>query len=514
MSLNKLKSGKYELSLYLKIGGRIRTVTYADKRAAKKFEENISTLDACLVTGERPDRELTIWLENLPTNMKKKLVKHRLLSQSQLEKSRTIKSHLRDFIQYQNDQATKGKLQPRQVNLLNTRLDRMIKDCNFKYARDISGNKVDSWMTNMYQTKLSAKSCNHYLQAMKQFCKWLTDNNRLQENTVKTLKPIRLNSENTEQRRALTENEITRLIITTMRSKKKHNKLTGLERSLVYRLALETGLRHNEIRTLKRGDFDLINMSVTVRDVNSKNSKTDTLPLRPELATALQDYFRDTPALPSAQAFINMQPKTGASMLRRDLEQAEIEYENEDGTADFHALRHTFCSLLARSGVQPQTAQRLMRHSDINLTMKHYTHILLDDKRMAVSALPKINFSREIKEATGTEDVANLGRFQSMSDINDSAYILPNSATSTDISKAEFRQIEKPEKSQIANKNTSNTGKNPIKTRVNGTLNTIDPSDTNWWARRDLNPYEKKSQGILNPLRLPIPPLARYFNNF
>ncbi len=446
--------------------------------------------------------------------MKEKLIKYGLLSQPQLEKSKTIQMHFTNFIQHHTDQATKGKLQDSQVQLLNSRLSRILKACKFTYARDINGNKINKWITKMYQTKLSAKSCNHYLQAMKQFCKWLCDNNRLQDNPVVTLKPIRLNSENTEQRRALTEDEITRLLTATMQSEKKHHKLTGRERALVYRIALETGLRHNEIRTLRRGDLDLENLSVTVRDVNAKNSKTDTLPLRPGLTVALQAYFTDHPALPSAQAFINMQPKTGAPMLKRDLEPAGIEYENEYGKADFHALRHTFCSLLARSGVQPQTAQRLMRHSDINLTMKHYTHILLDDKRMAVSSLPEINIKEEVAEATGTEYAANLSRIQTPSLCPDSAYFLPNCTDSTNTPQASFRQRQEEEASQNTLVNTVPNEENPIKTRVNGTLNTIDPSDTNWWARRDLNPYEKKSQGILNPLRLPIPPLARYFNNF
>ena len=343
---------------------------------------------------------------------------------------------------------------------------------------------------------------------MKQFCKWLCDNNRLQDNPVATLKPIRLNSENTEQRRALTEDEITRLLTYTMQSEKKHHKLTGRERALVYRIALETGLRHNEIRTLRRGDLNLENMSVTVRDVNAKNRKTDTLPLRPELTAALQAYFTDHPALPSAQAFINMQPKTGAPILKRDLEPAGIEYENEYGKADFHALRHTFCSLLARSGIQPQTAQRLMRHSDINLTMKHYTHILLDDKRMAVSSLPEINIKEEVAKATGTEDAINLGNFQATESIPNVAYFLPNCTDSTYTPQASFRQRQEEEPTQKRLANTVSNEKNPIKTRVNDTLNVIDPSDTNWWARRDLNPYEILSQGILNPLRLPIPPLA------
>ena len=39
----------------------------------------------------------------------------------------------------------------------------------------------------------------------------------------------------------------------------------------------------------------------------------------------------------------------------------------------FHALRHTFITNLARSGVHPKTAQSLARHSTITLTMDRYS---------------------------------------------------------------------------------------------------------------------------------------------
>jgi len=55
---------------------------------------------------------------------------------------------------------------------------------------------------------------------------------------------------------------------------------------------------------------------------------------------------------------------------------------------DVHSLRHTFATLLARNGVMPATAQRLMRHSDIRLTMNTYTHLDLADTAGAVAALP------------------------------------------------------------------------------------------------------------------------------
>lgn len=53
-----------------------------------------------------------------------------------------------------------------------------------------------------------------------------------------------------------------------------------------------------------------------------------------------------------------------------------------------HCLRHTFATLLARKGVTPGVAQKLMRYSDIRLTMNIYTHLDLADTAEAVAALP------------------------------------------------------------------------------------------------------------------------------
>ena len=58
--------------------------------------------------------------------------------------------------------------------------------------------------------------------------------------------------------------------------------------------------------------------------------------------------------------------------------------------ADFHALRMTFITNLSLAGVSPQAAQRLARHSDINLTMNTYTQIGVDSQASAVESLPAL----------------------------------------------------------------------------------------------------------------------------
>ena len=61
-----------------------------------------------------------------------------------------------------------------------------------------------------------------------------------------------------------------------------------------------------------------------------------------------------------------------------------------DGTLDFHSLRVTFVTSLARSGVHPKVAQMLARHSTIEITMGTYTKLDDDELRAGVEALPPL----------------------------------------------------------------------------------------------------------------------------
>ena len=44
-----------------------------------------------------------------------------------------------------------------------------------------------------------------------------------------------------------------------------------------------------------------------------------------------------------------------------------------------HVCRHTYCSNMAKSGMNPKTLQYVMEHSDISVTINVYTNIGFDD---------------------------------------------------------------------------------------------------------------------------------------
>ena len=63
-----------------------------------------------------------------------------------------------------------------------------------------------------------------------------------------------------------------------------------------------------------------------------------------------------------------------------------------------HVCRHTYCSNMAKSGMNPKTLQYLMGHSDISVTMNVYTHIGFDDAEEELKRIPDIE--------TGTKPIA------------------------------------------------------------------------------------------------------------
>ncbi len=188
--------------------------------------------------------------------------------------------------------------------------------------------------------------------------------------------------------------------------------MSGGERSIVYQLAVETGLRASELRSLTSGSFDLESdpPTVTVRAAHSKHRRDDVLPLKPSTAKTLTTWIKLAAREPNRKP-VFMLPEKTARMIRADLRLARARWtrETHDGAkrrerrdsdfltyvdregrvADFQALRHTLITNLARGGVHPKQAQDLARHSDINLTMSRYSHTLLSDRAAALAALPE-----------------------------------------------------------------------------------------------------------------------------
>ena len=72
-----------------------------------------------------------------------------------------------------------------------------------------------------------------------------------------------------------------------------------------------------------------------------------------------------------------------------------------------HVCRHTYCSNMAKAGMNPKTLQYLMGHSDIGVTLNTYTHLGLED---AVDELKRVeeleNARKEMEKINGEGTVS------------------------------------------------------------------------------------------------------------
>ena len=72
-----------------------------------------------------------------------------------------------------------------------------------------------------------------------------------------------------------------------------------------------------------------------------------------------------------------------------------------------HVCRHTYCSNMAKSGMNPKTLQYLMGHSDIGVTLNTYTHLGLEDAADELKRMEDLEIARkELEKAKGEKPVS------------------------------------------------------------------------------------------------------------
>lgn len=69
-----------------------------------------------------------------------------------------------------------------------------------------------------------------------------------------------------------------------------------------------------------------------------------------------------------------------------------------------HVCRHTYCSNMAKSGMNPKTLQYLMGHSDIAVTFNVYTHVGLEDAEKELQKMQGLENARKEMGISDTDD--------------------------------------------------------------------------------------------------------------
>ncbi len=421
---DRCEASKYTVEIRDHHGHPRRIAAFTDKRASEEFGRKAERLGHLRAAGEQPTRELQQWIEQLPARLRRRLAKIGVLDPRRVAAALPLKDHVADFKQALLD---KGNT-TRHAHNTHTCITAMIEGTNAVFLSDVDAAAVSRYLARRREDGLSLSGSNHYLAAAKSFFNWLVKEGRSVQNPISHLEKVNADTDLKRVRRRLEADEFRQFLHAARKGPERFG-MAGAERELLYRLAAQTGLRAAELRSLTRASFNLDGdePTVTVAAAYAKNRRSDVLPLRPATAAEVKAHLQNKH--PSASAF-NVPPsdKT-AKMVRADLADARaawikaaktdkerlqreqshfLAYQDAAGRRfDFHALRHQFASDLAAADVHPKTAQDLMRHSTISLTLDHYTHTARGKLASAVARLPDLSLSDEEQaQATGTDDVA------------------------------------------------------------------------------------------------------------
>lgn len=317
-----------------------------------------------------------------------------------------IAEHLEDYGKHL--QAKGVRERHRQDTLRNLR--RFVEHQNIRIAAELTRERAEAFMVaERSRTKLgrpnqktaetqkvSVRTVNRIRELLRAFGRWLYESNRLTDRPFKGLPKMRDREGRRIVRRALTTDEIARLLAAAPQA-----------RAAVYLTAVTTGLRRRELSDLKLHHLALDDPGDAWAHLPgelTKNGKPASVALPAETVQALKELEANRDQLlREAKAWARRrQGKRDGYVFpggvpniktyRRDLDAAGIPYETDAGRVDFHALRGTFCTMLAKAGVPLTTAQKMMRHCDPALTANFYTSTLQADHQRAVASLPIDSF--------------------------------------------------------------------------------------------------------------------------
>ena len=299
------------------------------------------------------------------------------------------------------------------VSLTLLRLRRIAAFCCWKTARDIKSESLNRYSVAARDER-SAQSVAHELTAAKGFSSWLFKLGKLKSDTLRIVEKPNAKADRRHVRRMVLPEEFSWLLMALSQGAERFG-MTAKARGLLYRLAIETGLRAGELRSLTVGslNLDADNPVVTLSAGASKNRKAARQSISAALAVELREFATGEPR---EQLFNLPQEWRLAKMLRADIEAARLLWltdadcpeerisreesdflkaETSTGQVlDFHSLRHSTGSWLARAGVAVPTIQRVMRHSTPVLTLGTYGHAFAGELAEAASKVGSMVVAR------------------------------------------------------------------------------------------------------------------------
>ena len=314
--------------------------------------------------------------------------------------------HLSEHLQIWHDSMILNMRSQKHADVFVRYIERMAKLSGIRLAVDLDDHVLTKWRKHMIAENKSARTINASMMALKAFTKWLKKSGQIRKNKFEDLK-IPIVKE--DHGRVIVHKDISRdefaILMRFMPNMGRRGRLNACQRMMFYKIALGTGFRCNECKTLKVNQLHIDHEPPYIRILgeNTKNGETEEQPITEELARDLKNFVFNKEldeCLFPANAMVR-----AAEIVRRDMNEAREAYlatlppetrqevaksdfmktkDSHGQVLTFHSLRHTYGTWLSKVCNSAKDLQTLMRHKDPKTTFR-YLHTNLHSLAESVS---------------------------------------------------------------------------------------------------------------------------------
>jgi len=234
------------------------------------------------------------------------------------------------------------------------------------YINDIKRENITTFLETLKNSNLKPQTIANYLTAIKNYHKFLLQNNYLSYDIAENIERPKLTK---KLPNVLTLEEVDLLLDIKPVTPFDYRNKCMLE------LLYGTGLRISELISLKINDIDTINCSIRCI---GKGNKERIVPINDYVIKALKEYLNQRPILlknkNTQELFLNSRgDKITREGFFKTLKKLLLE-KGLNPNISPHTLRHSFATHLLEYGADLRIIQEMLGHSDISTT-RIYTHV-------------------------------------------------------------------------------------------------------------------------------------------
>lgn len=368
--------GKGDGSIYPRVPGGVLYASYIDSRGRRRV---FSTK-----TRDRASAEQVL----AHFVQQEKLVQFGVISardqQIRTQSRTSIQQHLDAYMRWcvGSGQCERGMLQKKR------NLREWFQYSKIRCLEDCSAESLSDFLTQRQSSRsgrgigargTGARVWNQIRAQALAFINWCCKNGRCRDNEIRQVVTRNEQRDLRRKRRALTADEVSRLLKVARES----------GREAWYLAALRAGLRKSDLQRLDWRNVEfLADGSGEIRFPVQKANREDVIPIDCELAAVLKQRHASMGSPSVGRVF----PSTVMDRTRdRDFARAGIQKRDARGhVVDLHAFRMTLGTAFVRAGVPLVVAQRMLRHSDLKTTMSYYIDIGKKESREGLDQALKL----------------------------------------------------------------------------------------------------------------------------